>query len=501
MLFRTARRSRIESFVIKVTSSFIWTFLQQGSSKIINLAIEIMLARLLCPEAFGVLAILTVFVQLADGMSRSGLNMALVQREEATERDFSTGFWLAEGIACVSYVLVFLVAPFIANFYSMLDLEIYLKVFSLVLFINAFNSIQRAYLQRKFAFKGIFLASFISVVLSGICGIIAAASGLGTWALVIQAMVASVASCVVFAFAVPWRPKFEFDSENAKSLFSFGWQSCVVSMINNLYSSANNLIIGKVCSSAELGLYNRGSRYPSAVVGVIGLAAADVLLPAFSRLQNDQKKMVATVRKALLLGCFFVAPMAICMAIVAEPLVILMLGETWLSCVPIFQFTSLGLAVCFLQTVNQRIYLAMGRSDIFMVQELVKIAISAMLVITSALIFRNIYIISFATLIAMLICVIGVDMHSSRKVIGYGRFSQLKDVASIYVCAIVAALPSTMVISGLSFPIAQLLVSVTVYMLTYWFLNRLFRTESLGYLKIVVESLEKKIRTKQNGGK
>ena len=476
----------------KVTGSFFWTLCQQGSSKLAGLVIEVLLARLLAPDAFGVLAILTVFVNIADGMSRSGLNLALVQRQKARERDFNTGFWLNEAISGSLYLLVFCAAPLIAGFYGMSDLSLFLRVFALVLFTNAYNSIQRAYLQKNFEFRGVFLASLAAVVLSGVLGIIAAMLGVGTWALVLQSMSNSVISCIIYSIVVPWRPRFEYDASVAKDLFRFGWKSSASSILNNIYSGASSLIIGRVASEHDLGLYNRVTRYPRALVAIITGAAADVLLPTFSVLQDRRDALKENARKALVTGSFFSVPLSFLLTTIAGPAVSLLLGDAWVDCVPVFRLTSISLSVIFLQTVNQRVCLAAGRSDMYFAQEAGKIALLSLLVIGTALVSHDINAVAAANCLGLIVCVVMFDMRSAAQLLGYRRVEQLGDLSkcfgSSFLSAAVAALSS-----WLPFPAVVALACETILFVTVYVLSSIcMKDAAIGHISKVLNSLAEK---------
>ena len=274
----------------KTTASFAWSFLEQGGSKVILLAVQVVLARLLSPEAFGVLAILLVVTQVSDSIAQSGLGMALIQKNDSDDRSYSTAWWLSLGLAAILYSALFLAAPAISLFYIMPDIVVYLRVLGLIVFFNSANSIQRSFLQRSLNFKSIFTATTLAALASGVAGIAMALLGFGIWALVAQSLLQSVFICIVMWIKVSWKPALIFDAGEAKSLFSYGWKICVTGILNVIYSGISELIIGRACSAGELGLYSQGRKYPQAAIGFAGIIPEpDIsrLLPALQEAANQ----------------------------------------------------------------------------------------------------------------------------------------------------------------------------------------------------------------------
>ena len=225
--------------------SLLWSFLEQGGSKIIALLVQILLARLLSPEAFGVLAILLVVTNVADAIAQSGLGSAIIQRSKSDNLTYTTAFWLSMGIAAILFCLILCSAPVIESFYGMPGLGNYLSVLAIIVFFNSANSIQRSILQRDMDFKSLFLTSTLAALFSGVIGVGGAFLGWGIWALVAQSLTQSVAMCVVMATRVSWKPSFAFSKEEAVELFSYGWKVASTSILNVLYTGISDIVVGK----------------------------------------------------------------------------------------------------------------------------------------------------------------------------------------------------------------------------------------------------------------
>ena len=463
-----------------ISNSFIWSFLEQGGSKAIQLIVQIILARLLSPEAFGVLAILLVITQISDSIAQSGLGMALIQKGDANNRSYSTAWWLSLGLATALYIVVFLSAPGISVFYSMPDLVVYLRVLGLIVFFNSANSIQRSFLQRNLNFKSIFTATTLAAIASGFTGIAMALFGFGVWALVAQSLLQSVFICVVMWTKVSWKPTFVFEAGEAKSLFGYGWKICITGILNVFYSGISELIIGRACSAGELGLYSQGRKYPQAAIGVMSNSIANVLFPMFSAIKNDAVELRKSIRRGLKLGTFVVAPMSLLAAVIAEPLVTLLLTEKWLACVPIFQLTCISNALLMLQLVNLRAYMALGDSGLYMRLQIIKVLGGGAAIWVTALLTKDIYATAWANFVVGICSILFVDAMPAERLHGYSALSQMKDIIPTFALTCVAAGMGLAVrFLGLS-TVPELLVQCVVFIFVYLGGAKLLRFEEIA---------------------
>lgn len=449
-------------------TSFVWSFLEQGGSKVIQLVVQIVLARLLSPEAFGVLAILLVVTQIADSVAQSGLGMALIQNSNSTDKSYSTAWWLSIGLAVVLYIAIYIGAPVIASFYKMTDLVNYLRVLGLIIIFNSANSIQRSFLQRTMNFKGIFAATTFAALASGIAGITLASLGYGVWSLVVQSLLQSVFICGVMWFQISWKPTLVFEINEARELFSYGWKICVTGILNVLYSGISELVIGRACSAGELGLYSQGRKYPQAAIGVMSNAIANVLFPLFSAIKNDPAVLHSAIKRGLRLGTFIVAPMSLLAAVVAKPLVAILLTEKWLECVPVFQLTCLTNVLLILQLVNLRTYMALGDSALYMRLEIFKAVLGGALVWFVAALTRDIYATAVANLVSVALSILFIDIAPAKRTHGYSALDQIKDILPVILlssCAAVAGLAVQLMKLGYASELAvQCIVFAIVYL-------------------------------------
>jgi len=424
--------------------------LEQGGSKVVTLFVQIVLARILAPEEFGIMAILLVLVNVADAVSQSGLGTALIQKSKTTDVECSTAFWLSMAVASLLFCLLFTVAPVVSAFYGERSFTPLLRVLSVVIVFNSMNSILRSRLQSAMDFKGLFKANVLAIVVSSAFGVGLALSGFGIWALVIQVVSQSACATLMLYLAASWRPSLLFDREAAKELFGYGWKICATGILNVLYMGASDLIIGKACSTGDLGYYSQGRKWPGAVVSIASRPA-----------------LVRMMRACLLSGSLVVVPAAFFCAASAEPIVALLLTEKWLPSVPIFQMACLSNSVLLLQLVNLRAYMALGRSGLYLKLQVVKVVLGGVVICAAAAVSKDIYVVSFFTAATAVLSVLLVDMQPAMRFVGYSRSCQLKDSLPIYLLSTAAAGAAFCVsFAGLSYG-AQLLFEATVFSLIY----------------------------------
>ena len=241
----------------KIIGGLIWTYGERTFAQLVSLVVTIVLARLVMPAEFGVITIATVFITLADTFAISGMGTSLIQKKDADHLDFSTVFYFNIVTSIILYGILFAVSGLIADFYYMPQLIPVLRVMGLRIPIAAINSVQQAYVSRTLQFKKFFFATLGGTVFSGILGIILAYSGYGVWALVAQFMSNTIIDTIVLWFTVRWRPRLEYSHQRMKGLFSFGWKVLTTSLLINIYSNIQDLIIGKKFSSEDLAYSNK----------------------------------------------------------------------------------------------------------------------------------------------------------------------------------------------------------------------------------------------------
>lgn len=475
----------------KTISSLFWKLFEQGGNALVQLIVQIILARLLMPEQFGALAIMLVFVNVGNVIVQSGLNTALVQSETLQESDCSTVFWMSFTISIVLFGVIFFSAPYIAAFYSLDFIICPLRILALILVINSINSVFVAIIQRALEFKKLFYSSTIAVIVSGLVGIVLAFSGGGIWALVVQQLLYQLTSCFILFFLVKWRPKFVFKKQRAKVLFSFGWRLLVSGILDQGYQSIADLIIGRQFSASALGLVSQGKRYPMALGVLINNSIQPVMLSVVSRVQSDLSSVKGIVRRGLKTSTFLVVPCMTAFAVVAEPIVRLLLGEQWLGVVPFLQMYCFIYALLPIHTTNLQALNGMGRSDLFLKLEVIKKSYGIIFIFVGAFVFENIYVLVGCYILSGIISTF-VNAWPNKRIIKYGYLEQIKDICPAFLLSGVAAFAASPVVL-LSLPdyltiICQIIVMAAIYI----GLAKLFRVEELSYLFVTLKEFLKK---------
>lgn len=463
----------------KIISSLFWKLMERGGTQGVQFVVQIILARLISPEEFGILALVMVFINLAQVFVQSGFNTALIQKKDADTLDFSSIFYLSLLIAGFFYLIMYTVAPVIADFYDSPELISVLRVLSLILFTGAFNSIQNAYVSKKLLFKKLFRSSIGATIISGVLGIIAAYQGAGIWALVIQQLANQLSVTIIMWFTVKWRPHLMFSFTRVKTLLSFSWKLLASSLLDVLYMDLRTLIIGRIYTASTLGYYNRGQQFPRLIVNNVNGSIQAVMLPALSVYQDDKERMKSFVRRSIVTSSFLIFPMMIGMAVIAEPLVTLVLTETWLPAVPFLQIFSLSYMLMPIHTANLQAINAMGRSDIFLKLEVIK-KVLGLIVLAISLPF-GVYAIALGQLLSGIISSF-INAYPNKILLNYGYTEQVSDVLpSLALSAIMGIVVYAFNLLKIAIW-RKLLIQVFIGTVVYILIAYLFKNESLFYL-------------------
>jgi len=473
----------------EVISSLFWKLLERGGTQGIQFIVQIVLARLLVPEQFGTIAIVMVFITLAQVFVQSGFNTALIQKKDADEVDFSSIFFLSLGIAVILYVVIFIFAPLVSNFYDDEILTPVLRVLSLTLFTGAFNSIQNAYVSKNMLFKKLFRSSLGAIIISGILGVTAAYRDLGVWALVIQQLSNQVSICIIMWFSVKWRPKFVFSFQKVKGLFSFGSKLLISQIINVLYMDLRTLIIGKVYTKSTLAYYNRGEQFPKLIVTNIDGSIQSVMLPTLSSYQDNKVRAKEIMRRAIKSSSFLLFPMMIGMAVVAESLVTIVLKEKWLPAVPFLQIFCFSYALMPIHTANLQAINAMGRSDIFLKLEIIK-KIVGLIILFISIPFGVIYMAMGSALSSVVSTFI--NAYPNKKLLNYSYLEQWKDLTPSLTISLIMGgiiyLYNFLILESWLILLLQIISGIIIYII----LAKVFKLESYNYLLNIIKQLMKK---------
>jgi teichuronic acid exporter len=416
----------------KATSGVIWSAFERFGQQGCAFFVQLVLARLLAPEEFGLIAMVVVFISISTVLIDAGFSRALVQRKEVTDSDLSTVFYFNLIVSFGVAGLLYLCAPFIASFYGLSDLSQILRFLSFGLILSALGAVHRSILTRNLLFKKLFWVSLPSVLVSGAVGIAMASCGFGVWSLVAQSLSMAFLSSFFLWFQVDWRPKWVFDGGCLKEMFPYGARLAISGVLDQGFQNIYVLIIGKVFSPVDVGYFQRARAFQQLPVVNFQSVLSRVAFPLLSTIQDDPLRMKSAVRKSLLVGALFAFTVMAGLAAVAEPMVVLLIGEKWLPSVPMLQALCIAGALFPVHSVNTNLLMATGRSDWFLRLEVLK----KLLVVVNVLItYRyGVQCMIWGIVITSAISLI-MNTYYTRRLIGYTLMMQLSDILPLAIMA------------------------------------------------------------------
>jgi O-antigen/teichoic acid export membrane protein len=475
----------------KTLTNLLWRFAERCGSQGVTFIVSIVLARLLEPEVFGTIAIVTAITNILQVFVDSGLGNALIQKKDADDLDFSSVFYFNFVVCIVLYAAMFFAAPFIASFYENAELTPIIRVISLTLVISGVKNIQQAYVSRNLMFKRFFYSTLGGVIVSAIVGIVMAYMGFGVWAIVFQQLSNAAIGTAILWLTVKWRPKFLFSKERLKGLLSYGWKLLVSALLNTGYLELRNLLIGKFYKEEKLAYYSQGDKFPKLIVTNINVSIDSVLLPTMSAEQDDRERVKSMTRRSIKTSVYIMAPLMMGLVAVAEPLVSLVLTDDWLPCVFFLRIFCITYMFYPIHTANLNAIKAMGRSDVFLKLEVIKMVIGMVLLVST--VSFGVEAIALSLLVSCVTSQI-VNSWPNKKLLNYSYPSQLKDILpSILAAVIMCGVVYCVTFIGLN-DILTLIIQVAVGAVIYIALSKLFKIDSFDYLLTVAKSFVKKTK-------
>ena len=448
------------SFKKIIFSGLIWTAIDTFFLRGILFMATIVLARILGPADFGIVGMITVFITVGNSLVDSGLSASLIRTPEANDEDFSTVFYLNLANSLLIYLIVFSLAPYIADFFNQEILVNIIRLYCTTFIISAFSSIQLAILDKKMKFKKMMLCNIPGVVLGVIVGIGLGYFGFGVWSIVIMQLVTQLIQSIFLWFYSDWKPSLTFSKEKMKQHYGFGYKLMLSSLINTVFKNINNVVIGKFFSVQSLGFYERArtfNEYPvSALTAIIG----KVSYPLLSRIQNEKERITVVYKQLLQFTIFIVTPIMLAFAAIAKPLFLLVLGPAWLPAVPFFKILSLASIFYPIHAFNLDILKVFGYSNLFLKLEIIN---KLILVLSIVIGFQfGIYGLVWTGVSSSIISLL-INTYYSSGIVHYTIKEQLLDMLPVFFITIVM----------------YFIISGTIYS---------FNTYSL-YIQIIIPSL------------
>jgi len=406
-----------------------WNFIEKVLMRGASFIIGIILARLLSPSDFGLIGMLAIFVAISNVFIEGGLAKALIQRKDCQDIDFSTAFVANVGMSLMIYVVLFLTAPLIADFYDEPILTDITRILSLNFVLGSFNIVQRAKLMANVDFKSLAQINVISTIVSGIVGIAMAYYGWGVWSLVGQTLCSTIVLLLLFPFYSKWRPSIKFSPNSFRQLFGFGSKLMATGVYSVILNNISTICIGRFYKSNQLGFYTRASQFSEIISSTMFDVLGNVTFPVLSHLQDDREKLVSVYRKSLFITAMLIFPLMILCALLSRPMVIILLTEKWLPCVVLMQWLFLARMFTPLSAINMNILNAIGRSDLFMKLDFSKAPL--ILIVLAITIPISVEAITIGSFCISFICFF-INAYLPGRLFGYGAINMIRDWRDIF---------------------------------------------------------------------
>lgn len=474
----------------KVAKSFLWKILERFFSQGVGFMVQIVLARILMPEEFGSLAIIVAFTGYATLFVSSGISTTVIQKQDLDRVDLSTLMTYTLGMATTFYIVLFFLSPIIASYYNAPILQPTLRVLALTLFLQGINSVQTGLLQRQMSFRQLFVRTMIAAPLAGAIGIIMAMKGFGLWALVVHTIANQVLVIIVMSFDKDCRIPLGFSQTRIKKIFPFTSKIMLTYATCGLFDLIRTSMIGKKYTRNELAFYDKGLTYSQYATMLVNQSMGSVLLPAFSRKQESVECLKSMARRSVKVTSFIMIPILVAVAVMAKPLVIVLLTDKWLPCVPFL------VIYCFLRipgpilNIDKQVFYALGKSGVNLYYEIGLFVANIIALFIAIKI--NVLAIAFGALIVEFLGAISIFVISSR-IFNYSLMDRILDMWKPIIGSVVMSMVM-IVISLLSLSnLVTLLMQVIIGIFIYLLMSKITKDDNMDYcISVAREMLRKK---------
>lgn len=465
--------------------SFTGRLLQQGTQFIIG----IILARLLLPEEYGLVAMALVFIMVLYVFVDSGFSSAIVQRKDLTNSDLSTVFFLNLGVSIIVFIILYFTAGLIANFYSEPQLMDIVRVLSLMVILYALTIVQNSLIKRDVNFKLKTRIELVSQILSGIIAIIMAYRGFGVWALIWKTLLNQVFVNIQLWVANKWFPAMIFSKSSYKELFSFSSKLLISGIIDRVYNQMHRLVVGKFFPAAELGYYTRAEQFKNLPSHAVSNSLMSFLLPVFSKMQDEPERLKNAAKRVLKIVMFFNINAMILMGIIAEPMIDVLLGNKWIPAVPYLQLLVFVGLFYPMHAINVQILTALGRSDLFLKIEVLKKIIGVPPIFLGIFVGIKPMIIGmiFSSLVSL-----AINTFYTNKLIRLGLWEQLKSLSKSFIISavfIITLFPAVYFFPNTLSQTVVLIVIPIIALLIVVLMSRFMKMDEYYELKEITSNL------------
>ncbi len=475
----------------KAISGIFWKLAERIGAQVVTMVVSIVLARLLVPEDYSIVSIVSIFFAFCNIFITSGLSSGLVQKKEADILDFSSVLWTNLIIAGMLYVIVFFSAPYIASLYKKPILTVVTRVMGLNFFIYMVKSVVSAKISRTMEFKRFFFATIGGTIVSAIVGVIMALNGMGAWALVAQQTTNAVIDTVLLLYATKIKFVFKCSFERLKPIISFSWKVLATNFVGTIYTELKPLIVGLKYSTVNLAYFNKGENFPKTISSTLEGTLSAVLFPTISRVNDDKDAVLRFIRRFFKIASYLIFPAMLGLMAVTENFVEIILTEKWLPIAPFFKIFCVYYLVYFVTLASGQIYKAIGHSEVLLKLEIYKKIISLLILFFFVLFSRSVIIFALANIVTIMVIVL-IDLIALKKYVGYKFRLQCVDFLPNFIISLIMMVA----VSCADFininVFVKLIVQVMVGIISYVLLSVVTKNSNFIYLLNFIKAKFKK---------
>ena len=478
-------QEEIKEIKMKAFTGAIWKFSERITAQLVSIIVSIVLARLLMPDDYGVVAIVSIFFVFCNVIIDGGLNTALIQKKEVDSSDYATVLTASMVLAAFLYLLLFLFSPQIASAYNKPILCPLFRVMGVTFFINGYKSVVCSYVSRNLLFKKFFYATFSGTIVSGLIGIVSALAGMGPWALALQQITNALVGTFVLVIVTKYKTKLSFSWLRFKPLFSFGWKIFGSSMLSAIYGQIRPLIVGLKYPSSDLAFYTHGRQYPAIIDSSISSTLSAVLFPVISKFQNDKTAVLNITRRYMTLSSYVIMPLLFGFFATADTFVSLVLTDKWMPAVPFARVFCIGFLFNIITEGNIQAIKAIGRSDIFLKLEIIKKSIYLLIIVLFIVLTDAPLLLAISEILCTLVAAV-VNIFPNKKLIKYGYRAQVMDLLPNLLSATVMGV-IVFFVGRINLDVKLLLpLQIVIGMIVYILISKISGNDNYSYIKNII---------------
>ena len=464
-----------------VSKNILWSIIERLCSQGMYFVVSVILARLILPELYGVITIVTVFVNLCAVVVQSGFSSALIYSEGDDIKHYSTAFWGALMVTGVLYLFMFIAAPIIAVFYEEPLLTTYIRIMSFQFVLQGIQSIPFAYVSKHMLFRQNYIATFSGVAVAGITSIVLAVNGLGVWALIGMTSIEVAVATIILWVKIKFRIALIFDTNVFRTMLRYCWKLVAVDLLNSLYSSINSIIIGKRFSKSDVAYYNKAYNLPQTMFGSVNTAISKVLFPVFAGKNLDEHDRLRMMRRANRSINYILFPMLMGLASIAPSFVIVLFTEKWSAMIIYLQIMCVVWMFQPVQTCAIQMFKAVGKNEAYLKLEIIKKILAICILVLFIFLFDNAIGIAWALLVGQVLSAV-MNVPLLKKYLRYRYIDQLKDFLSPFCLSVIMIM--LVCLSGvvINNPLTKLIIQVVVGVVSYMLISIITKNGEFVYI-------------------